>query len=95
VLGIIGDQFDECTADRDQEEGKTGIGAHDSGSEGGESSGEWPEICGATLSVRQSEDILSVWNRVDGDMKLRRRSGKNKGFPSVRVKAIFTTYSSQ
>jgi translation initiation factor 4E len=73
VLGIIGDQFDECTADRDQEEGKPGIGAHDSGSEGGESSGEWPEICGATLSVRQSEDILSVWNRVDGDMKLREK----------------------
>jgi translation initiation factor 4E len=70
VLSIIGDQFDECTT-RDQDEGKAEVGAHDSGSEGGENPGEWPEICGATLSVRQSEDILSVWNRVDGDLKLR------------------------
>jgi len=33
---------------------------------------EWPEICGCTISVRQSEDILSVWNRVD-EPKLRER----------------------
>jgi translation initiation factor 4E len=72
VLGIIGDQFDECTMDREQEEGKVRNGAHDSGSEG-DSFWEWPEICGATLSVRQSEDILSVWNRVDGDLKLREK----------------------
>jgi translation initiation factor 4E len=25
----------------------------------------WPEICGCTISVRQNEDILSVWNRID------------------------------
>ncbi|KAH9990925.1 eukaryotic translation initiation factor 4E class II [Russula vinacea] len=33
---------------------------------------EWPEICGCTISVRQSEDILSVWNRFD-EPKLRER----------------------
>ncbi|KII87514.1 hypothetical protein PLICRDRAFT_258305 [Plicaturopsis crispa FD-325 SS-3] len=27
--------------------------------------GEWPEICGCTISVRQSEDIVSIWNRTD------------------------------
>lgn len=69
VLGIIGDQFDECTADQEHEERN----AQDSGSETADNAGEWPEICGATLSVRQSEDILSVWNRVDGDMKLREK----------------------
>lgn len=34
---------------------------------------EWPEICGCTISVRQSEDILSVWNRVEVDMKVREK----------------------
>jgi len=33
---------------------------------------EWPEICGCTISVRQNEDILSVWNRMD-EPKLRER----------------------
>lgn len=33
---------------------------------------EWPEICGCTISVRQSEDIISIWNRVE-DPKVRER----------------------
>ncbi|KAG2367974.1 eukaryotic translation initiation factor 4E class II [Suillus spraguei] len=33
----------------------------------------WPEICGCTISVRQSEDIVSLWNRVDGDAKVREK----------------------
>jgi len=73
VLAIIGDQFDECKPDREPEDKKSWNGGHtspDSGSEGGDGQ-EWPEICGATLSVRASEDILSVWNKVDGDMKFR------------------------
>lgn len=32
-----------------------------------------PDICGATISVRQNEDIVSVWNRVESDPKLRER----------------------
>ncbi|KAG2141264.1 translation initiation factor eIF 4e-like domain-containing protein [Suillus clintonianus] len=35
--------------------------------------GGWPEICGCTISVRQSEDIVSLWNRVDGDAKVREK----------------------
>ncbi|KAJ2981279.1 hypothetical protein NUW54_g10893 [Trametes sanguinea] len=31
--------------------------------------GEWPEICGCTISVRQNEDIISLWNRHDGNAK--------------------------
>ncbi|KAK2463639.1 hypothetical protein APHAL10511_004390 [Amanita phalloides] len=34
---------------------------------------EWPEICGCTISVRQNEDIVSLWNRVDGDIKVREK----------------------
>ncbi|KAF9031377.1 eukaryotic translation initiation factor 4E [Hymenopellis radicata] len=52
VLAIIGDQFDDCRPETEQDS-------------------EWPEICGCTISVRQHEDIVSLWNRVDGDIKLR------------------------
>lgn len=36
---------------------------------------DWPEICGATISVRASEDIISVWNRIDSpdDPQLREK----------------------
>ncbi|TFK51873.1 eukaryotic translation initiation factor 4E [Heliocybe sulcata] len=33
----------------------------------------WPEICGATISVRQNEDIVSLWNRHDGDAKVKEK----------------------
>ncbi|KAL0953394.1 hypothetical protein HGRIS_004633 [Hohenbuehelia grisea] len=65
VLAIIGEQFDEC---RSLEDGNGGN--WDDTSDGGT---EWPEICGCTISVRQSEDIVSLWNRVDGDAKVRER----------------------
>ncbi|KAJ6553077.1 translation initiation factor eIF 4e-like domain-containing protein [Mycena capillaripes] len=32
-----------------------------------------PEICGCTISVRASEDIVSLWNRVDQDVRVRER----------------------
>ncbi|KAJ7846022.1 hinge domain of cleavage stimulation factor subunit 2-domain-containing protein [Mycena leptocephala] len=32
-----------------------------------------PEICGCTVGVRQSEDIVSLWNRVDQDVRVRER----------------------
>ena len=72
MLGIIGDQFDHCKQDEDHREENSAHSGLDGSSERGEiPPGDWPEICGATLSVRQSEDILSVWNRVDGDLRLR------------------------
>ncbi|TFK39952.1 translation initiation factor eIF 4e-like domain-containing protein [Crucibulum laeve] len=77
VLAIIGDQFDEC---RPTEEAQNGIvrgngnGASGTSDDGSDiSGGEWPEICGCTISVRQSEDIVTLWNRVDGDTKLREK----------------------
>lgn len=43
------------------------------GPQGDGEEGECPEICGCTISVRQSEDIVSLWNRVDGDIKVREK----------------------
>ena len=61
VLAVIGDQFAEC----DVESPGNGVdGEHTSSS-------EWPQICGCTISVRQNEDIITVWNRVEGDAKVR------------------------
>ncbi|EPQ56602.1 translation initiation factor eIF4e, partial [Gloeophyllum trabeum ATCC 11539] len=40
-------------------------------------SDEWPEICGCTISVRQNEDIVSLWNRHDGDAKVKERIRDN------------------
>jgi translation initiation factor 4E len=67
ILAIIGDQFDECRAVTVQTENSERL------SDDSDGSGEWPEICGCTISVRQSEDILSVWNRYDGDVKVKER----------------------
>ncbi|TFK74941.1 eukaryotic translation initiation factor 4E [Pluteus cervinus] len=73
VLAIIGDQFDDC---RDAES-PTNNGGEDNvarnwedGSDNG--SADWPEICGCTISVRQSEDIVSLWNKTD-DPKVREK----------------------
>jgi len=74
-MAIIGDQFDEC---RNVDEGDNGsvtaagavAGSWEDGSDAGT---EWPEICGCTISVRQSEDIVSLWNRVEGDPKVREK----------------------
>jgi translation initiation factor 4E len=32
---------------------------------GGPEADGWPEICGASISVRLNEDIISLWNRHD------------------------------
>ncbi|KAH8104048.1 eukaryotic translation initiation factor 4E class II [Cristinia sonorae] len=58
VLAVIGDQFDEVA----------GSEAHIN-----DAADEWPEICGCTISVRQNEDIITVWNRTDGDAKVKDR----------------------
>ncbi|KAH9943830.1 eukaryotic translation initiation factor 4E class II [Amylocystis lapponica] len=60
VLAIVGDQFDHCGGAADP--GENGAGAE-----------EWPEICGCTISVRQNEDIISVWNRSDADARVKEK----------------------
>jgi len=80
ILAIVGDQFDDCRI--------TGIEAETAEGSSDDSYGsgamEWPEICGCTISVRQSEDILSVWNRYDGDVKVKERIRCAIIFSSVR-----------
>ncbi|KAF8627806.1 hypothetical protein AX15_004232 [Amanita polypyramis BW_CC] len=71
VLAIIGDQFHECRSStetpipKNENEGQNGSDMNPAP--------EWPEICGCTISVRQNEDIISLWNRVDGDVKVREK----------------------
>jgi len=81
VLAIIGEHFDGCVPEKDGD-------ATDS-SEGTKGSklpkrtaqtsqvppGDWPEICGCTISVRQNEDIISVWNKTDYDPKIKEKIG--------------------
>ncbi|ETW79030.1 hypothetical protein HETIRDRAFT_478346 [Heterobasidion irregulare TC 32-1] len=89
VLAIVGDQFADCAAPEEAAGGGGGGGAAGSSkADEAESwrSGpkdakegkdvkdeEWPDICGCTISVRQSEDIVSVWTR-DSDVKVRERT---------------------
>lgn len=68
VCGIVGDLFDECGRGKPRLD-TDGTGNGDVEGEGG----DWPEICGCTISVRQSEDIISVWNRTEGDVKMREK----------------------
>lgn len=69
ILAIIGDQFDEPLP------APARIRSHSRNSTGedsiGEEGPEWPGICGCTISVRQSEDIISIWNRYEADPKVR------------------------
>jgi translation initiation factor 4E len=32
---------------------------------------EHPQICGCTISVRQHEDIVTLWNKTEGDQVLK------------------------
>lgn len=66
VCGVVGDMFDECGRGRLKVDGDGNVNEDEEGE-------EWPEICGCTISVRQSEDIVSVWNRVEADMKVREK----------------------
>ena len=66
VCGVVGDMFDECGKGRLKVDGDGNLNEDDEGE-------EWPEICGCTISVRQSEDIVSVWNRVEADIKVREK----------------------
>ncbi|KAF7794273.1 hypothetical protein EIP86_005406 [Pleurotus ostreatoroseus] len=74
VLALIGDQFADCEPDPANAHANATANASanaDSHSPDGEKPSEWPEICGCTISVRQNEDIITVWNRVDADPKVK------------------------
>lgn len=64
VLAVIGDQFDGVI-----DSGEARGPQADANSSEGVPAGEWPEICGCTISVRQNEDIISLWNRYDASPK--------------------------
>jgi len=79
VMAVVGDQFDDCGH---APGGHVGEGGVDSGTGNGGENGHGgagapyasePEICGCTISVRQSEDILSVWNRDATDVRVNQR----------------------
>ncbi|KAI0343007.1 eukaryotic translation initiation factor 4E class II [Trametopsis cervina] len=60
VLAVIGDQFAHCDAEPSADRAEGEHGASD-----------WPQICGCTISVRQNEDIITVWNRVESDPRVK------------------------
>ena len=70
VLAILGERFDECRQSVDADGDNAVAGSWEDNSDPGS---EFPEICGCTISVRQSEDIVSLWNRVETDVKVRER----------------------
>ncbi|KAG7093951.1 hypothetical protein E1B28_007584 [Marasmius oreades] len=71
VLAILGEQFDECRQPSDEVSDDNAVARN--WEDSSDSGSDFPEICGCTLSVRQSEDILSLWNRVENDVKVRER----------------------
>ncbi|KAH6916007.1 eukaryotic translation initiation factor 4E member 2 [Coprinopsis sp. MPI-PUGE-AT-0042] len=70
VLAVVGDLFDDCRSSSGEDGGEGGAG---------EKEKDYPEICGCTISVRQSEDIISLWNRVEVN-----RQGREKIRDTIR-----------
>ncbi|KAJ7041451.1 translation initiation factor eIF4e [Mycena alexandri] len=86
LCAVVGDAFAECRDPppranwEDSDDDTTPSAEPSHADESGESVGDdldvnegQPEICGVTISVRQSEDIVSLWNRVDRDVTVRER----------------------
>ncbi|KAJ3772544.1 translation initiation factor eIF 4e-like domain-containing protein [Lentinula raphanica] len=71
VLAVLGDQFDACR--QVEHNGEVATNWEDGSDAGSGSGADLPEICGCTISVRQSEDIISLWNRLDRDVKVREK----------------------
>ena len=67
VLAIIGDLFNECWVVEETSGNNNNTESWEDGSDSGGLGSDWPAICGCTISVRQSKDIVSLWNQVDGD----------------------------
>ena len=88
VMAVIGDQFDECeptnfvgfggapSGASDAPSWRTGANGENAGAGNGNglaTSGNDPEICGCTISVRQYKDILTVWNKHGYDTRVNQR----------------------
>lgn len=76
VMAIVGDQFDDCGPSNSQNNSwRNGLNAGNETAPitNGSSADNEPEICGCTLSVRQHEDILSVWNKHGSDSRVNER----------------------
>ncbi|KXN92654.1 Eukaryotic translation initiation factor 4E type 2 [Leucoagaricus sp. SymC.cos] len=73
VMAVIGDQFDECGRESGTAPVSVGEGGGGDGEAGEEDTTHFPEICGCTISVRQNEDIISLWNRYEMDFKVREK----------------------
>ncbi|KAJ7088817.1 translation initiation factor eIF4e [Mycena belliarum] len=77
LCAVVGDMFAGCrdAPPRDSwEDGSDASHAANGDAHPDEADADtFPEICGCTISVRQSEDIVSLWNRVDQDVQVRER----------------------
>ncbi|KAJ7662866.1 translation initiation factor eIF 4e-like domain-containing protein [Mycena rosella] len=74
LCAVVGDMFAGCRDAPPRESWEDGSDAGDADGEGDTAEDDaFPEICGCTISVRQSEDIISLWNRVDQDVQVRER----------------------
>ncbi|KAF8468147.1 translation initiation factor eIF 4e-like domain-containing protein [Kalaharituber pfeilii] len=53
------------------------------------------DLCGAVLSIRSNEDVLSVWTKVDGApcLKIKQILFRKLGFPA-ETQALFKTHAS-
>ncbi|KAF8909327.1 eukaryotic translation initiation factor 4E class II [Gymnopilus junonius] len=73
VMAVVGDQFDDCRSAKTNESSrnKASLAGANKSEDDNDGGSEWPEICGCTISVRQSEDIVTLWNKVEADQKVR------------------------
>lgn len=76
-MAVVSDQFDDCvSANGAGSEGNwrsSDVSSTTSINNGSVGTPADPEICGCTLSVRQSEDILSIWNKDGSDQKVNQK----------------------
>lgn len=84
MLAVIGDQFAHCDAEPSADKAEGEHGASD-----------WPQICGCTISVRQNEDIITVWNRVESDPRVKDKIKYVRERPFQETCLIYTHTAKQ